>query len=545
MSAPAAVPAVPASPSSPANILAACADPALFGRWFANPKTWTAWFAFLRAMFGLPMARADRKLFTACTSLRKPLARGYLEAWLVCGRRAGKSLMLALIAVFLACYGDYSPYLTPGERGIVLIIAADKKQAAVIFKYIAAFLRGVPMLAALIERETASEIDLTNGITIEIATASYRTVRGRTLIACLADEIAFWRTDEGAANPDSEILAAIRPAMATIPGAMLLCASSPYSRRGELWNAYRRYHGKPGPVLVWKAETRRMNPLVPQRVIDDAMERDAPSARAEFLAEFRSDIEAFVTREVIEAVTVPGRRELLPLSDIAYSAFVDPSGGSSDSMTLCIAHRDRWSEKAVIDAIREVKPPFSPDDVVCEFSELLKSYRISRVTGDRYAGEWPRERFRAYRIEYLPADRPKSDLYRDLLPQLNGGAVELPDHPRLAAQLCSLERRTARGGRDSIDHPPGGHDDLANVVAGAVVGVVVNARAPFVFATIEGGVYTAASYAARGEAAASQAAADAVERNRRLIAEWTAAELLANDSAEARGELKRRQRQTF
>jgi hypothetical protein len=29
-----------------------------------------------------------------------------------------------------------------------------------------------------------------------------------------------------------------------------------------------------------------------------------------------------------------------------------------------------------------------------------------------------------------------------------------------------LERRTARGGRDSIDHPPGAHDDLANAVAG-------------------------------------------------------------------------------
>ena len=424
------------------------------------------------------------------------MAGGYLEAWLVCGRRAGKSLMLALIAVFLACFGVWAPYLTPGERGVVLIVAADKKQATVIFKYISAFLLKVPMLAAMIERETASEIDLTNGITIEIATASYRTVRGRTLIACLADEIAFWRTDEGAANPDSEILAAIRPAMATIPGAMLLCASSPYSRRGELWNAYRRYHGKPGPVLVWKAETRQMNPLVPQRVIDDAMERDAASARAEFLAEFRSDIEAFVTREVIEAVTVPGRREVLPLGDVAYSAFCDPSGGSSDSMTICIAHRDRFSEKAVIDCIRERRAPFSPDDVVQEFAELLKSYRLSRVVGDRYAGEWPRERFRAYGIHYEPADRPKSDLYRDLLPQLNGGAVELLDHPRLAAQLCSLERRTARGGRDSIDHPPSGHDDVANAVAGAVVGVVVPKHTPLLFGSLtgDGPVHSADSY---------------------------------------------------
>ena len=64
---------------------------------------------------------------------------------------------------------------------------------------------------------------------------------------------------------------------------------------------------------------------------------------------------------------------------------------------------------------------------------------------------------------------PKNDLYRELLPLLNGGRAELLDHPRLAAQLCSLERRTARGGRDSIDHPPGAHDDVANCVAGAIV----------------------------------------------------------------------------
>ena len=36
-------------------------------------------------------------------------------------------------------------------------------------------------------------------------------------------------------------------------------------------------------------------------------------------------------------------------------------------------------------------------------------------------------------------------------------------------QLCSLERRTARGGKDSIDHSPGMHDDIANAVAGALV----------------------------------------------------------------------------
>ena len=69
-------------------------------------------------------------------------------------------------------------------------------------------------------------------------------------------------------------------------------------------------------------------------------------------------------------------------------------------------------------------------------------------------------------ITYEPAAKPKSDLYRDLLPAINSRRIDLLDHPRLVNQLVSLERRTARGGRDSIDHAPGAHDDIANVVAG-------------------------------------------------------------------------------
>jgi hypothetical protein len=448
------------------TILDVCGDAALFARWFRDAATWAAWFAFLRTLFGLPMSTDERALFQRCTGRDLPPPGGARESWLVCGRRAGKSFILALVAVFLACFWDWSPYLSPGERGTVMVIAADKKQARVIYRYAAAMLREVPMLKALIRRDTAEAIDLANGITIEILTASFRTVRGYTLIAALCDEIAFWRSDESA-NPDSEIIAAIRPAMATIPGAMLLCASSAYARRGALWTAFRKFFGKDSPVLVWKADTRTMNPTVPQSVIDEAYENDPASAAAEYGAEFRTDVETYIAREVVDATVVPGRHELPPVSGTRYFGFTDPSGGSSDSMTLAVAHNN--GERVVVDSVRECKPPFSPDDVVAEFAATLRSYGISSVRGDRYAGEWPRERFRVRGISYEPAEQAKSDLYRDLLPILNSGRAELLDHPRLAAQLCGLERRTARSGKDSIDHPPGGHDDVINAVAGSLV----------------------------------------------------------------------------
>jgi hypothetical protein len=453
------------------NILDALDDPNVFGVFF-RAGTWDAWRVFLAALFGLPMTDDQLATYRQFTGRSTPPNKPLQESWLVCGRRAGKSFVLATIAVFLAAFKDWRPYLAPGEVGVIMIIAADRRQARVIMGYCTGLLKGVPMLAKLIEAETRETIELRNRVTIEIHTASFRTTRGYTIVAALLDELAYWATDEASAEPDTEVINAVRPGMSTIPDAVLLCASSPYARKGALWNAYRRHFGHDGDeVLVWQADTRSMNPTVPQDYIDRHVAEDAARASAEYGAQFRSDIEGFVAREVIDAATVPGRYELLPMRGVSYAAFVDPSGGSSDSMTLAIAHRDKDS-RAILDAVRERRPPFSPDDVVVEFSGLLKSYGVRRVTGDRYGGEWPSERFRVHGIDYITADKPKSDLYRNLLPLLNSGRVELLDLQRLAGQLTGLERRTSRGGRDSIDHPPGGHDDVCNAVGGALLGAV-------------------------------------------------------------------------
>jgi len=450
------------------TLLDCIADPLLFAPWFKDPATWTAWFAFIAALFALPMTADQLAIYRQCTGRDDPPSEQASEAWLVCGRRAGKSFVLALIAVFLACFHDYRRYLAPGERGTVFIIATDRKQARIILRYIRALLTNVPMLSRMIEREWAEGFDLSNSVTIEVATASFRSTRGFTLVACLLDELAFWPTDD-TATPDVEVLNALRPGMATIPNAMLLCASSPYARRGALWDAYRRHYGKPGsPVTVWKAPTRAMNGTVSQAVIDAAYEADPASAAAEYGAEFRSDVEAFIAREAIEACITPGCRERERVPGLRYSAFLDPAGGSGkDSFTLAIAHKEDGI--AVLDAIRERKPPFSPEAVVSDYAAVLKSYGVSKVVGDRFAGEWVREPFKVHGISYAPSAKPKSDLYRDALPLINSRKCELLDDAKLLSQFVGLERRTARSGRDSIDHAPNAHDDLCNVVAGVLV----------------------------------------------------------------------------
>lgn len=452
------------------TIIEAASDPALWKPLFRDGETWRPWFTMAKALFGLPLDEPETELFRQCTGRAVAPATRAKEAWLIVGRRGGKSRVLALVAAYLAVFVDWSPYLVAGERGVITVLASDRRQCRVIMNYLRAFLLDTPLLHEMVIRDSAEEIELANGLIVEVVTCSFRAVRGRTNIVVLGDEIAFW-ADEDGKNPGSEVIGALRPAMATIPDAMLLVASSPYARRGPLYDAWKRYYGKDGRILVWQAPTWIMNPKLPREseVIADAYEADPANADAEYGGQFRRDIETYVAAEVIEAAIVSGRFELPPASGIRYLAACDPSGGTADSFTLAIVHAEK--NKFVVDVARERRAPFAPDEVTREFATLLKTYGLSSVTGDRYAGMWPTERFRVHGVTYNVAESPKSDLYRDLLPLLNSERVELLDLPRLANQFRGLERRTSRGGKDSIDHAPGltAADDLSNAVASALV----------------------------------------------------------------------------
>jgi hypothetical protein len=448
------------------NLIEAINDPALFKNHFRDAATWAAWRSCLCALFGLTMSDDELETFQKCTGRTRWPERAFKEGWLICGRRGGKSFTLALIAVHLAAFKDWRQYLTSGERGHIVVIAADRKQARVIFNYIRSLLQDTPMLADLITRETGEEIDLDNRISIEVCTCSYRTIRGRTIVAALCDEIAFWQS-EGSANPDEEVLTAIRPAMATVPGSMLLCASSPYARRGALWDAHAKWYGvEDAPVLVWRASTQTMNPTVSDFFIQEAYERDPASAAAEYGAEFRTDVERLLTREAVTACVDEGVFERPHERKHNYIAFVDPSGSSNDAFTLAIAHKE--NKTCLLDLLREHNPPFSPEAVISEYASILKKYRLSSVHGDKYAGEFVAELFRKNGVNYMPSERTKSEIYIDTVPAINSGALTLLDNNKLIAQLIGLERRARAGGRDTIDHGPGAHDDLCNAAAGAL-----------------------------------------------------------------------------
>src|SRR5215510_6238963 len=351
--------------------------------WFSG-ASWTNWRVVLKALFALPMDNDELALFQRLSGRTAPPSERVKEAWLIFGRRAGKSFIAAFLALYGAVYVRYR--LAPGERGLVMVVAADRKQARVIFRYICAFFDRIATLASLVEKRTDEALHLKSGISVEVHTASFRSVRGYTVVCFIGDEIAFWR-DEASANPDTEILNAVRPATATVPDALVLCISTPHRRTGALWNAYRDHWGKDAdPVLVLRADSRTLNPLLPAAFVAEAYERDPAVAASEYgtdgTIQFRTDLESFVAPDVVDACIPPGCTQRPAIAGLQYVAFVDPSGGGPDSMAVAIAYPE--GDGVVLDLVYEVRARFSPQAAVEEIVERLRWYGVTWVLGDSY-----------------------------------------------------------------------------------------------------------------------------------------------------------------
>ena len=452
------------------NIIRAIEDPKLFGPLFKDQASFGNWKAVLKAIFGLSMNKKELETYKEYTGRTNAPKEQFKEIFAIIGRRGGKSFISAIVAAYLAVFHDWQQYLVPGELGWIMCIASDRRQAQVVMGYIKAIFQ-LKSFVGMVESDFKEEIRLKNQVAISVKTSDFRTLRGFSILAAINDEVAFWR-DENSSNPAKEILTALRPGLATIPGSMLINISSPYSKSGPLYESFRDSYGTDDPdVLVIKAPSKAMNPTLPDRIIDKALKDDYAAAKAEWLAEFRDDLEAYLSPEIIDESIVPGRHALPKLEDTEYFAFTDPSGGRGDSFTLAICHKEYGDEetKIVLDRLEEMRPPFNPRECVSAIAQILRQYDVEEVTGDAYAGEWVTRSFEDEDIYYRSSELSKSEIYIEFLPLLMQQSVELLDNPRLAGQLKSLERRTRSGGRDIIDHPRGLHDDCANVCAGACV----------------------------------------------------------------------------
>jgi hypothetical protein len=435
-------------------------------------STWSTWFSCVKAAHGRRLARHEFKLFAEVAGGRPPPLHKVKEFIAAISRRGGKGRMAGALLVYESCLVDHSQHLAPGEPGVCACISPTKRQAQIVLRYAKGFFESSPMLRSEVAEITADEIRLHNGNIITTLAQDFRSLRGHTLLIAILDEAAYLR-DETSATPDIEAARALLPSLLTTNG-MLCVLSSPYRRAGLLHQRHRDFYGKNDPdVLVVGGSSQTFNPTLSAERIAAASAADPQGAVAEWEGQFRSDLAQFLEDDLIDAAIDQSRPlELPPRSEYRYVAFTDMSGGRHDASTINIMHAEGTDDmvRYIADVIRGHRAPHDPHIVVKEFAALLKDYRINKVTGDRFAGEWVSQAFKNAGINYATSDLSKSELYLEGLPCFTRGQVSIPDHKQAVRELRLLERSTHRSGRDSVDHPKGAgaSDDFANALFGSL-----------------------------------------------------------------------------
>jgi hypothetical protein len=309
-------------------------------------------------------------------SMRLALEDPDLLGTILAGDRGGKSRAASALACYLAALCDHTAVQAIGETLRVLFLAKDQKQAGVCFGYVNGIFESIPVFRDMVANRTQDTILLNTGIALEVKAATASGLRGFSCVAVVGDEAAHWTTDSASANADAEILNAVRPSLATTGGPLLIL-SSPFARKGEVSDLYDRHFGANGDpgILVVHGASRDFNKSLPQAVVDRALARNPISARAEYLAEFRSSLEGFVSLDVLRACTGP-MAEWPPASGVRYSAGL---------VGFAICHHDRASDKIIVDFCRAWEPPFSPSGVLTDVAEICRRYNVETLIGDRYA----------------------------------------------------------------------------------------------------------------------------------------------------------------
>jgi hypothetical protein len=427
-------------------------------------STWQTWIACLKAGYGLQLGPDDAAAFAAVSGGRAAPARKVRRFVAAASRRSAKSRIAAAKLVFEACLVDHSRHLAPGETGVCAAISPTRSQARVIKDYAKGFISQSPVLRDMIEEVTQDEIRLNNGIVITTLSSDYRTLRGRTLLECAFDEAAFLRDGSSAAS-DIETARALEPALATT-GGMLTILSSPYRKVGLLYQLHRDYFGRSDDdTLVVAGPSVLFNPTLNKELIAKAHELDAESARSEWDGEFRSDLSGFLDDlSIDDAIDHARPLELPPRDGFDYWCFVDMSGGRADLSTCCVSHLE--GERVVIDVI--LGRAGDPAAATEEYAALAKSYRCTRITGDNYGADLVAGPYRECGVEYAVSPLVRSEIYLATLPTWTRGLVSMPNHAVTIRELRMLERKVARSGRDSVNHPPGQHDDHANSLCGSI-----------------------------------------------------------------------------
>lgn len=413
---------------------------------------------------------------------RRPyVPNNYREAWLIVGRRGGKTDRFAsTIVAYEALCGGHESYVRSGQPAICFQIAQDLRMARYSLHFIRATLESSPIGRKAIKQITADKIELKNGVCIYCVPPTTKSVRGFASPVAVLDEVGMWYQESDSANPDYEIYRALTPGQIQFPNRRIVGISTPWNKAGMLWQNYEA--GTNGArlqtesrraefegVFVGHGTTASMgNPMVTAAYLKTERARDVRAFARECLAEFQDSITGFLPTALVERAVATGIVERPRSPRYTYVAAIDPAF-KSDAFACAVVHKDEHGV-VVFDAVRRfvgrADAPLNPAAVLEALKVVFDTYGITYVYSDQYhlesLGQLARER--GIEIIGVPfTAKSKAQLYGNLQGLFHQGRISLVDDYELKKELKTLERTLTDGGNVQISAPAGFHDDMASV----------------------------------------------------------------------------------
>jgi hypothetical protein len=410
--------------------------------------------------------RTDKQLVRAGFPATSPWWRAELDRfvragrrrWVIrAGRRAGKSSTLCRVAVVHTLFGAWSVPL--GDTAIVAFVSVSRDESASRLRTIAENLRalGVPF------EQRDGELELTGARRVVFRTFACTTtaVVGFTAIAVFADEMAKWEARDAMANPAADVMASLRPTMATQTAAFEVAVSSPWGSddyHAQLFDAGDGAHQCVSFAPTWVA-----NPTISEERTHE-LEPDPRTWAREYAAEPGSTVSpAFDPDDVAGCYR--------PYAGTRARAFVaaDPSSLRGDAFAWISGHIGPRGEVIVttVDAVDaqalrgmplEAEPgteggpnrPMALSHIVDRISALAQRIGAPVVYSDQREEAALGAMFAVRRVPLRPfawTDTSKDEAVQRLRRMMRERAIYLPDHTQLRRELTSMRARLVPSGR--------------------------------------------------------------------------------------------------
>jgi hypothetical protein len=435
--------------------------------------------AFLKSVYGLPLTDEEFQIYRRGTGREKYVPREQREVTLQGGRRGGKTGKLGAPIALYEAFRDHR--IPRGERGYVMLIAPTIAQAMIAFQFILNDILNSPILSSKIAKVRKNEIQLKNGIVIGCYACSRITVRGRAAIAIICDEICFWRNEVTSVACDEEVLAALRPSMATFPNSKLIKISTPNVKRGVMWEEFQRRGELDHPV--WHLSSQELNPTISTEYLEAERKRSPEDYKREYLAEFVDSVVSWIEPEVLARCVIKGRKDLPPVPGATYAAAIDP-GFKHSAFAMAVAHRADGG-LIVLDCVHfwtgSKRTPLGFQWVCGQVAGILRQFGINVLQGDQFAAVAIKQEFLKLGIsygEFTFGRNSRAQLFNNLRHVIEQQRIELLDDPELLRQLRSLEVHRSADGNIDIRPADGQQDDLAVVLALTVFELSQSANNP-------------------------------------------------------------------